>query len=967
MSGPQSLNVNQQGTWTVTAYDKSGGNLSYSVVWGDEVYKTYAQSLPTATSVQQSATFTHSYSQAGNYTPTFTVANSNGQSAQTSLSVNVGGVISGNTSPKITTVSPIPTNIQPGQTVSFSWSATDANNDDLSWSVDWGDSGPQIGAVCMVNPPAGTGQNWNYSASRAWANAGAYTVKVSVGDCKGGSDSSSFTVNVGSTTQSSITVLSPNGGETWTKGTIQTIKWVTIIPSATCPVGATNCYIPPSTPKYYDIKLVSYNFPCTSSSCPPVAYPILSYAIANSVYDFPYSWPVGTTLNNTIVPDGSYTIQVCQTGTTTCDSSDSYFKIISGVDTNSSPKLGPIAVLANISVGQSVNFNFSATDANNDDLSWSIDWGESGPTSAGTCMVNPPAGTGQNWNYAASHAWATASTYTVKVIVSDCKGGSDSSSFIVNVGGTATGYDLTMRALKNGTKSYNAGQTNVIIGEFEFKASTSKDITINDPGFLDFVLNANGIYNPSVSKDFRNLSLWVGGVKISQTFPEIPVTTNLTPGALNFIGTSFNVARGSAVNVVVRADIAQDAGNASHYLMLAAYNAYPSGITSNWGADLKDSVVNILGSRTSTPTISSLSPTSGMNGTQVTIYGSGFTSTGNKVNFGQSGNVNDVGYNSTNGNTVVFQVPSYSGYTGQAIQPGVYAVSVINANGTSNNLNFTVTSGTTTSTTITSISPTSAKVGDTVTIYGLNFDTVAPFIYLTNGYLAKVLTPITSSSTQISFSVPSDLSVGAYTVQAISRANSTSSDNSVYFTVVAATTFSTPTISSLSPTSGPIGTNVVITGAGFSSSNTVNGTSSAGNFQVPNVLANYNQTMLGFTIPSTFSANMGGIGLAGQPIVPGIYQIQVGSAGGSSNNLNFTVSSVLGAESFNFTQVLQRGSQGNEVMELQKFLNGAGYDVGTVDGKFGLKTEAAVVQFETANKLNGDGVVGHEVRALLNK
>ena len=53
-------------------------------------------------------------------------------------------------------------------------------------------------------------------------------------------------------------------------------------------------------------------------------------------------------------------------------------------------------------------------------------------------------------------------------------------------------------------------------------------------------------------------------------------------------------------------------------------------------------------------------------------------------------------------------------------------------------------------------------------------------------------------------------------------------------------------------------------------------------------------------------------------------------------------------------------------MELQKFLNGAGYDAGTADGKFGLKTESALTKFQIANGLAPDGVVGPLVRVLLN-
>ncbi len=63
--------------------------------------------------------------------------------------------------------------------------------------------------------------------------------------------------------------------------------------------------------------------------------------------------------------------------------------------------------------------------------------------------------------------------------------------------------------------------------------------------------------------------------------------------------------------------------------------------------------------------------------------------------------------------------------------------------------------------------------------------------------------------------------------------------------------------------------------------------------------------------------------------------------------------SVLGAEAFTFTLKLQVGSTGNEVVELQKFLNNAGYDVGSTDGIFGARTVTGVMKFEVANNLAG--------------
>ena len=76
--------------------------------------------------------------------------------------------------------------------------------------------------------------------------------------------------------------------------------------------------------------------------------------------------------------------------------------------------------------------------------------------------------------------------------------------------------------------------------------------------------------------------------------------------------------------------------------------------------------------------------------------------------------------------------------------------------------------------------------------------------------------------------------------------------------------------------------------------------------------------------------------------------------------------SVLGAQGFNFTQTLKVGSQGNEVTELQLYLTRAGYDIGVADGKFGPLTEAAVLKLQADKGLKVDGIVGPEVRAVLN-
>ena len=76
---------------------------------------------------------------------------------------------------------------------------------------------------------------------------------------------------------------------------------------------------------------------------------------------------------------------------------------------------------------------------------------------------------------------------------------------------------------------------------------------------------------------------------------------------------------------------------------------------------------------------------------------------------------------------------------------------------------------------------------------------------------------------------------------------------------------------------------------------------------------------------------------------------------------------IVSSQSFKFAQFLEEGSYGNEVKELQKVLNNAGYEIGKVDGIFGAKVKEALIKFQTANNLKADGMVGYEMRTFLNK
>jgi hypothetical protein len=76
---------------------------------------------------------------------------------------------------------------------------------------------------------------------------------------------------------------------------------------------------------------------------------------------------------------------------------------------------------------------------------------------------------------------------------------------------------------------------------------------------------------------------------------------------------------------------------------------------------------------------------------------------------------------------------------------------------------------------------------------------------------------------------------------------------------------------------------------------------------------------------------------------------------------------VLGATTYNFTLLLEIGDTGNEVKELQQYLQSHGFSAGPVDGIFGDILKKAVVDFQTSMNLWADGIVGPSTRAILNQ
>ncbi len=97
VSGPTSLAVGVQGTWTITVNNPSNSYMTTSVNWGDTaVWNTSAAPQTTYQQGTNTLTFTHTYYTAGTYTVVFTVGNTSGQTNTSSATVNVGSGSYGN-------------------------------------------------------------------------------------------------------------------------------------------------------------------------------------------------------------------------------------------------------------------------------------------------------------------------------------------------------------------------------------------------------------------------------------------------------------------------------------------------------------------------------------------------------------------------------------------------------------------------------------------------------------------------------------------------------------------------------------------------------------------------------------------------------------------------------------------------------------------------------------------------------
>ena len=447
-------------------------------------------------------------------------------------------------------------------------------------------------------------------------------------------------------------------------------------------------------------------------------------------------------------------------------------------------------------------------------------------SSAGTTSAGATLGSSDNWGAAlaafkaASGGGGTSPNITglnpssgavgaVVTITGTNFGGTQGSSTVTFAGtsaGFATIWSATSITIQVPAIALGSASVVVSVGGV---ASNSMTFTVIPPPNITGLSPSSGPFGTSVTVTGTNF----GALQGSNS-----VTFNGVPG----VPTSWN-----ATTIIVPVPNGATTGNVLVIVNSVASNGIPFSVTSPG------------------PSLSTLSTTQGPVGALVTITGTNFGSTqgSSTVTFGAT----SVGAASNwSATSIDVLVP--------AIALGSVNVVVTVAGVPSNALPFTVTPPPS----ISGISPTAGPIGTVVTINGANFGPTVGTRTSTVSFNGIVARTNSWSDTQILAPVP----LGATSGNVVVSIGGITS-NGVNFTVA-----TVPNISNLNPTSGPVGTPIVITGTNFGSTQGV---------------VTFNSTAATPTIWTDTSISA--------PVPPGAStgNVVVTAGGQASNGVNFTV------------------------------------------------------------------------------
>ena len=334
----------------------------------------------------------------------------------------------------------------------------------------------------------------------------------------------------------------------------------------------------------------------------------------------------------------------------------------------------------------------------------------------------------------------------------------------------------------------------------------------------------------------------------AQSAPTITSVSPTTGGAgtvIEVYGSNFGGSQGGSTVTINGTSL----GTSSYWTQSRAQFTLPTGLSSgNLVATVGSTASNAVSFTISTtPTITSVSPTTGGAGTVIEVFGS---------NFGSSQGSRTVTINGTSLGASSYWAQGQAQFT---LPSGLSSGNLVATVGgtASNSISFTIS----TIPTITSVSPATGGAGTVIEVFGSNFGSSQGSSTVTiNGTSLGTSSYWTQGQAQ--FTLPTGLSSGnlVATIGGIAS-------NAISFTVPPPS----PTISSVTPTTGGAGTVIEVFGSNFGSSQgsstvAINGTSLG-------TSSYWTQGQAQFTLPT---------GLSSGNLVPAV-------GGAASNATSFTI------------------------------------------------------------------------------
>ncbi|MEK7209122.1 MAG: hypothetical protein AAB677_02590 [Patescibacteria group bacterium] len=241
-----------------------------------------------------------------------------------------------------------------------------------------------------------------------------------------------------------LTVISPNGGESWLVGSNQNVKWLWS--------GPPNPSYPNWTSTNHNIYLIGGNS---------------KWSLGQGVDSRVGSNGVGFPVVVPSVPAGAYKISVCDDylsgATRACDSSDSYFKIYGGDQTgNRPPTVSSVEGPTTLRLGETGTWTIKAFDPENGPLSYSVWWGDE-MLNAGADNLSagkiPAAQTQQTATFTHAYTNLGARYYYPRFTVTDNAGQSNNTSIGVSVGEETTVFTPLKVIWPNGDEVWAIGSS----------------------------------------------------------------------------------------------------------------------------------------------------------------------------------------------------------------------------------------------------------------------------------------------------------------------------------------------------------------------------------------------------------------------------------------------------------------------------------------------------------------------------